>query len=122
MRTAEEIAANVQGVTVEQVRGVLAHLEAHPLTADEREALGVADGGGTATTDDFTGEGSCPEEDDYLRAQASRHDWRDDNIVLGVGAERFCWTCLHVESSEAGQRPCEGPPTFDAYATGVGPR
>ncbi len=39
MRTDEQIAAAVPGVTVEQVAGVRADLEAHPLTDDEAAAL-----------------------------------------------------------------------------------
>lgn len=39
MRTDEQIAANVPGVTVEQVAGVRADLAAHPLTDDERAAI-----------------------------------------------------------------------------------
>jgi hypothetical protein len=36
------------------------------------------------------------------------HDWRDDDIVLGVSTERFCWACACVESSPAGREPCAG--------------
>jgi hypothetical protein len=35
------------------------------------------------------------------------HDWRDDDIVLGVGTERFCWNCGCLETSGMAGLACD---------------